>query len=77
MIKVIQRPLMTVDQLIEKLQRYRDTYPDIREALVIAAGVVDDRTSIIDGSVQLRIYRPDLEQEGYLTVFMDKVTSPQ
>lgn len=59
---------MTYSELLERMQYYLRTNPELKNALVTDIRVEEDKTSIYDGAVIMQLYDPVECLDGTLTI---------
>ena len=76
MFSLINRQRMTYSELLEQMQYYLGTNPELKNALVTDIRVEEDKTSIYDGAVIMQLYDPIEYLDGELTIPVNKPVNP-
>lgn len=67
---------MTYSELLERMQYYLGTNPELKNALVTDIRVEEDVTSIYDGAVIMQLYDPIEYLDGELTIPVNRPVNP-
>ena len=73
---LINRQRMTYSELLERMQYYLGTNPELKNALVTDIRVEEDVTSIYDGAVIMQLYDPIEYLDGELTIPVNRPVNP-
>lgn len=66
---------MTYSELLERMQYYLRTNPELKNALVTDIRVEEDKTSIYDGAVIMQLYDPVKYLDGELTIPVNRAVN--
>jgi hypothetical protein len=72
---LINRQRMTYSELLEQMQYYLRTNPELKNALVTDVRVEEDKTSIYDGAVIMQLYDPVEYLDGELTIPVNRTVN--
>lgn len=72
-LKVIKQPRMTVQELVDQVTLYSKMYKELDNSIILGVKMVDDKSDIHDGAIVFDIYSPDIDEDGTLTVTVEKV----
>ena len=75
MFSLINRQRMTYSELLERMQYYLRTNPELKNALVTDIRVEENVTSIYDGAVIMQLYDPIEYLDGELTIPVNRAVN--
>ena len=72
---LINRQRMTYSELLDRMQYYLRTNPELKNALVTDIRVEEDNASIYDGAVIMQLYDPVEYLDGELTIPVNRAVN--